>query len=258
MFHLTGYSSSVTLPTNVALAGLVDPALSRAVTSSAYVFAERLRLYAGIYIAAGATRARINSPTLRQVNPPFLRPVNRGAGVLAGFEIPWFGDQPLWLPAQEEVAPEVSGDTAVAERATVLLWLSPGIQPVPAGQIITLRGTAAITAVANAWTLGAITFDQALPSRQYAVVGGECIGATVLGFRLAFPNQLYRPGSLGAAALTSVIDWRLMTRRMGLWGRFLNTAPPQLEILCTAADATQEVYLQIVPLSGQLGSMMGG
>lgn len=254
MFHLAAYGATVDATANTALAGLVDPVLSRSASSSAYIFQERYQLVASTYIGTTALRARLNSPTLRQINPPFIRPIIAAAKPATLSELAWWADQPLKLPALEEVAPEVTSGTGGTERATVLIWITQGLIPPPAGQIITVRATAAITAVANVWTLGSFTLDQSLPSGNYAIVGAECIGTTVLGFRFAIPGQLFRPGNIGQSAVGSVMDMRMMTRRLGVWGTFLNTAPPMIELLCTAADTSQEIYLQLVPISGQLGS----
>lgn len=254
MFHLACYAGSVDATANTQLAGVVDPVLSRSVTSNAYIFQEKYKCVAGVYIGTTALRARLNSPTLRQVNPPFFRPTIAAAKPASLSEIAWFADQPFTIPALEEVAPEVTSGTGATERATFLLWITQGLVPPPPGQIYTARATAAITAVANTWTLGSFTLDQSLPSGNYALVGAECISTTCLGFRFAFPNQLFRPGSIGQSAVGSVMDWRLQTRRLGTWGTFVNTAPPLIELFCTAGDTAQEIYLQLIPISGQLGS----
>jgi hypothetical protein len=256
MFHLAAYQATIDNTANTQLAGLVDPVLSRSVSSSAYIFQDKYKCVAGVYIGTTAERAMLVSPTLRQVNPPFFRPIIAAAKPASLSELAWYADQPFTIPALEEVAPQVTSGTAGTELATFLLWVTQGLVPIPAGQIYTARATATITAVPNAWTLGSFTLDQSLPSGNYAVVGAECIGTTILGFRLVFPNQLFRPGAIGHAAVGDINDWRLQTRRLGVWGQFLNTAPPQLEILCTAADTAQELYLQLIPMSGQLGSMI--
>jgi hypothetical protein len=254
MFHLAAYSLATSAAGQNQLAGLVDPVLTRSATSNLYILNDVMQLVAAAVISPTAVSAFLQSPTLRQISNPFLRPVIGAQEPADLSEVAWFGDQPFRLPKLEELGPVVTITAAGPETSYCLLWLSKLMEPVPAGQIITVHATATTTAVASAWTMMSFTLDQSLPSGMYAVVGTEHISATGVAHRLAFPNQLYRPGSMSHQLFTDRQDTRLMTRRLGLYGQFLNTAPPLLEVLCFAADATHDLYMQLVPMSGQLGS----
>lgn len=255
MFHLAAYFLATSAAGDNNLAGLVDPVLTRSATSNLYIFQEPQQLVAAVPISLTQTRVKLSSPTLRQINFPFLRPIVQSTLPTADRNPVWFADQPLRLPALEEIGPVTTITAAGPEPSFCLLWITRGLQPAPAGQPITVRATASTAAVANAWTLMSFTLDQSLPPGTYAVVGSECISTTGVAHRLAFPNQLVRPGSLSQNAIGNEQNWRFMSRRLGLYGSFLNTAPPLLEVLCTAADASHELYLTLVPTSGQLGSM---
>lgn len=253
MFHLAAYTASATLAANPnTMTGLVDPVLTRSATSALYILAKRMQLIWALGISTSIARVQLSSPTLRQVNMPYIRPINVGARPVSFIQPAWYGDQPLWLPALEEVGPLETITAAGPETSWFVLAMTEGLMPIPTGPVITARATATFAATAGLWTLGSFTFETALPSGNYALVGSEHISATAVAHRWAIPNQLYRPGSLSHQANGDVQDFRLMTRRMGLWGTFLNTAPPQLEVLCTGADAAHEIYMQLIPISGQI------
>jgi hypothetical protein len=253
MFHLAAYTSASTLAASPnAMTGLVDPVLTRSATSALYILAKRMQLMWALGISASIARVQLTSPTLRQVNSPYMRPINLGAAPVAGVEVAWYGDQPLNLPALEELGPLISVTAAGPEQSFLLLAMTEGTTPAPAGPVLTARATATFAAVANTWTLGTFTLESALPSGMYALVGSEHISATGIAHRFAIPGQVQRPGSVSQSANGRITDWRLLSRRMGVFGTFLNTAPPQLEVLCTAADAAHELWLQLIPISGQI------
>ena len=153
---------------------------------------------------------------------------------------------------QFKTAESVAGDD---RAATALIWLGDGnygIGNIMAAGMKTIRATAAITATAlgNAWAAGAITFEQALETGMYAVVGMKAFSATLIAARLIFPNQGARPGCIGyatpATGVGAIENPMFRNGNLGVWGTFSHTAPPQLEMLAAAADTTEEVYLDVV------------
>lgn len=252
-FHLLAYTGSLTVAASpVTMTGLVDPVITRSATSSLYILPKRLQALAGVGMSTTLQRVQLSSPTLRQVNIPYFRPPIQSTAPTDNAQICWLGDQPLMLPELEELGPLATISAAGPETGWFLLWVADSVLPIPPGPILTARATATFAAVAGQWTLGTFNFEQALPSGTYALVGSECISATAVAHRWAFPQQLFRPGSLGHQAIDDIQDWRLATRRLGTYGTFLNTAPPMLEVLCTAADAAHEIYMQLIPTSPQL------
>lgn len=253
--HLLAYAGSVTAATSpVTLPGLVDPVVTRSQTSGLYILQQRLQAIAGLGMSAGMARVQLSSPTLRQINIPYFRPINVGALPNANGQVCWMGDQPLMLPAMEELGPLFTTVTALAEDAFFLLWVADSVTPVPPGPILTARATATFTAVAGQWTLGNFTMEQALPTGSYALVGSECISTTGIAHRFAIFNQVFRPGSLSHQAAGDLTDMRLLSRRLGTYGTFNNTSIPQIEVLCGAADTAHEIYLHLVPTSGQIAA----
>lgn len=249
--HLLAYQASLVLNTPTTMAGLVDAAITRSATSALYILPKRMQCLAGVGMSAGMQRVQLSSPSLRQTNIPYFRPVIQSLRPTSGALVCWLADQPLWLPELEELGPIATTNTNPGpEPGTFLLWLADQILPVPPGDILTARATATFAAVANSWTMGSFTFEQSLPNGLYALVGSEHISTTAIAHRWSVPGQLFRPGFLSHQAIGDLQDFRLLTRRLGSCGTFFNTSPPQLEVLCTAADASHEIYLQLVKLSG--------
>lgn len=254
MFHLLAYTGSLVLNTETNMTGLVDSVVTRSATSAVYILQHPMKAFAGVFISAGMVRGRLQSPTLRQVNTPYFRPIIRAARPASNDYVCWLGDQPLNLPALEELQPSAVDDTNPGPTTGwFLLWVADQMTPIAIGDILTARATATFAATANTWTLGTFTLETALPSGAYALVGSEHVSATAIAHRFQIPGQVYRPGALSHQANADKQDLRLLTRRAGEYGRFLNTAPPQIEVLCTGADASHEIYLQLVKIGDNPG-----
>lgn len=204
-------------------------------------------LLAQYFGAASPTRARLVTPTFRQVTTPFVRPIN--TDIVPG-NLPSVADyraNPLRFRALEEIqllGTQTSGGAAVAVG---LAWVSrAGLTPMPAGDVYTLRGTGTTTAVAGAWTQVAVTWQDTLPQGIFAVVGGNFIGTTCLAGRLIFEDQIDRPGGIGSSAADLNNEPMFLKGGLGIWGRFNSNRMPNVEFLCNAADTAQEIYLDII------------
>lgn len=252
--HLAAYSGATVANAMTNLPGLVDQVLTRSQSSGVYILQNPMRLLAALGLGATIERAQVVSPTLRQVNTMNFMPLNAGVSPLDQVELSWWGDQPPMLPALEEIQPAVL-DSAV-ENATFLAWLADMVLPIPAGPILEIHATSTTAAAAGAWTILTYLLDQALPAGMYALVGSKHISATAIAHRWQIPGQVYRPGALSQTAVTDRTDWRLATRRLGAFGQFVQTALPQPEVLCVAADAVHELFMQIVPMNFQLNGPM--
>lgn len=199
------------------------------------------------YQAAGATRARLISPTLRQMTTPWIRPT--GLAIVQGAE-PHIADyraNPLRLRALEELQLEAFQTSG---GAGVVVGLA-GIQrsptmPMPQGDVFTMRGTATTTLVAGTWTLGTVTWQDTLPNGTYACVGLEYFGTTALAARLIFEEQVERPGCIGAGLVTSKQHEMFDKGGLGVLGRFNANRMPNVEFLANAADTAEEVYLDFI------------
>jgi hypothetical protein len=189
-------------------------------------------IQAAYYGALGPTRARIVTPTLRQITTPFIAD---------------YRANPLRLKGLEEIqylAFQTSGGAAVV--AGVAFISKTAIQPMPQGDVFTMRGTGATTAVAGAWTQATITWQDTLPQGVFAVVGCGFIGATCIAGRLIFEDAVYRPGALGTSTALLNQSPIFLKGGLGEWGRFNSNRMPNVELLCNAADVAQEIYLDII------------
>lgn len=205
-----------------------------------------------LYAAAmGATilRSRINTPTLGVITSPFIMPVSPLLSMSSPMKFRDFTNYPVKLSKLEEIQVFTVHSAAGAEENTAILGLDMGQQPVPPGTIYTIRGTATATLVAAAWTnLGTITWQNTLTSGLYAVVGAVFQSATGIAGRIIFENTPYRPG--GPAQLL-ITDWTADLFRvggLGVWGQFHNYAMPTVEMLASAGDTTESVFLDLVKI----------
>jgi len=203
-------------------------------------------LYA-MYSAATATRARLRTPTFRQITTPFIRPIE---GSITPGDTPNVADyreNPLVLRGLEEIeflATQTAG--ANANVFGVAGISADSMIPMPRGDVYTLRATSVGPAVANVWTQIALTFQDTLPQGIFAVVGGWFFSAAAVAFRLIFEDQVQRPGGIGSNSLENAAHPMFRMGGLGIWGRFNSNRMPNMEVLCNAADAVFEVYLDII------------
>lgn len=206
--------------------------------------------------SATAEFARLSTPSLRQL-PSVALPDLQPVGALepesppAGFHEFW--SQPLPInpaaPGKGErlnLLAENDGAGA-AEPVYGIVFLSSGpVQPAP-GPWTPVRATTAAAAVtADTWTARNITLAQTLPKGVYAVGGMRVQSTSLIAARLVFPGQSYRPGVLGCDADADIQPGIFRRGGLGELGRFTNDSPPQVELLCDAADnEVQEIVLDI-------------
>lgn len=213
-----------------------------------------LRAFAGV---PDGTACRIDAPSFNGFVRPVISPIDADATL--GGNLPAIVDfegRGITLPRLENVGPLVTRAGAAAANCAVLLWHARTMVPAPPGKVYTVRATSASTGAAGAWQLATLTFDQALPSGKYAVIGMTCYGANLLCARLVPPGiSLERPGVMANVDQTS---WQYPSMRFGnsgLFTEFFNTNPPQIEYLSYGAQTTQIVYLDIINLQNQIGQV---
>jgi hypothetical protein len=198
------------------------------------------------------TRARLNTPHLRMISLPSFAPVERATLTTELPAICDIRDAGYDIVAVDEVGVDTTNDLAMGtELHQCGLWCGDGNRNAAPGPFVTVRGTAAITITAGtSWVAGAITLDQTLPAGTYEVIGMEVICVNGFLARLAFPNQVWRPGvPVRQSIANQMWNW-FRYGRAGKFGSFTSFAPPLLEILGTTAGAqTPEVYLDLVKVA---------
>ncbi len=247
MFHVMAYRGTVADVANTAIAFLQDDVISRNPSTNTAMLPEDMYVYAAAAMSATINRARINCPTFRLITLPQIRPVITGAAPTDFSVMQLYLDQPLRIPANEEISIEGTSDVgAGGETMTSVLFVGPSLEPLPPGDIWTMRATSTTAATSGAWSTIAYTLSDNLPPGEYALVGSEHISTNAIAHRWIVPNQFYRPGNLSNTALSRRSNWQFTNRQMGTYGRFLNTVLPQCQVLCGGADATHTLFLQLV------------
>lgn len=248
MFHVAAFTSSQIGAANQQMAALSDDILI--IQNNNFLLQKDMQLIFAAAMSVSISRVRLNSPSMRQIAPKYVRPVI--AAVIPGTNpnVDFDYTAPFYLKGLEEITAEFTHTNAMAERGTVIIGLGDRITPVPNGSVYPLRVTSVGPAVANAWTTIALTFEQSLPAGTYAVVGAELFSANGIAFRLIFDEQPMRPGYLMHSALTQRSAFETYEWPFGEWGRFRTTNLPRCQVLANGADASFEGYLHVVKVPG--------
>lgn len=251
-WHLACFAGAKTDSTaNEAVPIVSDPVLTPFSTTQ-YLLPFDCQAFGLVAANDTITRARLVTESLRTLGLPEIFPLNVVAEPTLPIGIDWRLADPVKLRRNDSISIQCSNGASTADFAWAAAYLRRQYFPVPAGPVTTLTGTSAQTLVANAYTLGGITFDQTPPVGDYAVIGMKVVCADAWFARLVFPaDQSMRPGVVTGE---TVAGWEYTQTerhgRLGEWGRFHSVNVPQLEILGhTAGAETARVYMDVVQLT---------
>ena len=244
--HLMIYTESIAQNVEVDVDALADGIVT--ISNNHFQPLERLKLAFACAASANVARVRVSTPSIQRYTSPFIRPLSNAVGWGVPQRVQDFRNLGFSLPALEEITVTALQTGAGAERVWVGVGAMIQDRPAPAGPVYTLRGASTTAAVANVITPISVTWQNQLPAGQYAIVGCQVQSATGLFFRLNIQGFAYRPGGASLTTIGSDPHELFLPNGLGEWGRFSNTAMPSLEVLCNAADALHEIYLQVVPL----------
>ena len=244
MLHLAAFTESIDNTANNDVAFLQDDYLDN-VNSHARLRSP-MSLVAAAALCVDLDRVRIDSPSIRLVGNPFIRPISAALLPPNDPNLMDLTRNPFKLVVGEEIALQATHTNVAAQRFTGLIWLADRIIPVPMGDIYAVRFTSVTAAVINAWTTLVITLDQAIAPGEYALVGSEVISTNAIAHRWIIPDRPWRPGCLSAQAAGSRTHKLFYQNGLGEWGRFLNTSLPQLQVLCNVADAVHTGWMYII------------
>lgn len=248
-FHLIAFHDEIDeggVYTN--LPPVTDPTITIA---GNYAYCPELNNIIGTYVAGGDTcvGAYVQTPSLRKLLNLDIFPLQQATYPTGGESIFLFPEDPIPLERYEGIEVLVNANPTSAERHTVLLWLSDGAIAKVSGAIYTIRATASITAVAGAWSEGALTFRQTLPVGTYAVVGGVGYGANMVAFRFIPVGYAWRPGGLAVTDRGAFGGYEQRHGRLGVWFTFDARTPPSVEILAVGACTSQEFYIDLIKVA---------
>lgn len=251
-YHVAAFSE------DIAASGTLQP-IAAVADPQIFVSADDIRvptglanLLAAFALGPGASRARVVAPSLRAFANFEIAPKIIGESVTIDDPggLITIVRNPLPLAVGESLNFESdAGAGAGAGQTTGVILLGEGpVQPV-AGEIRTVRTTAAITGTENAWANGPLTFSEDLPAGIYQVVGARCEADNPGAFRLIFVVGGPRPGSLSTLGDEGSEVPGARMGMWGVWGQFDTNQPPSLEILSLAgAGSAQVLYLDILRL----------
>lgn len=245
MFHTAAYTIALGSTADTDVTALTDDIL--AINNSHFTLTQPMGLMAAMAMSATLSRARLASPSMRQIASPWIRPINVLAlpGTNANM---WLLDHsPFTVPAWEEIQCQATSAIAMGtERFNALVWLSASYDPIPNGNIIPLRWTSSTAAVANTWTTLTITFADTIPSGVYAAVFSEQFATNAIAHRWIFSNQIWRPGFPSFATVGLRLPYAISKGQWGTMGRFRSNDLPRVQVLNNSTDATHEGYLCVV------------
>lgn len=260
-----GARASTTTLQNIA--GMADTHVT--VLADTILVPARCNKILAVYFESQVTAAANNTDQV-QISSPSLRAtslldianwVNNGA-VADETQIPpnnapfnMFKEAPIELmPGEALQAFSAVLVAAAAENVVMPIILTDGDLSMPlTGRIESLVADGTIIPAPFVWSASPVIFRQALRSGTYAVVGMKASSPTCTAARLIFGNQGERPGTIGSNTLENTVEQMgglFRYGRLGLWGTFRDTNPPQVELLCSDADpvATQQFYLDVIKI----------
>lgn len=246
MYHLAAFGSSLAASTQEQLDAITEQQLT--IANDRFLLQQDWNLVFGFAVGTDLQRARWNQPSMRSVALPWIRPVEDGDDTPDDPGVADYRRSPFRLRGQESFSVDAFQDNAAAQWAYVVAGLQSSNTPPPVGDIFTIRGTGSTTLTADVWNTVPITWDDNLEGGYYAIIGGEVITATGVAFRVALQGQWIRPGGLCIGDVSERTHPMFRNGGLGKWGEFESDALPNIEILATAADTAQEVYLDIVKI----------
>lgn len=204
--------------------------------------------YGAVVDTTVAAQARLRSPSLiARGHEEYIQPLNTG---LVFGDPPRVIDRrsnPIVLTPVEALGVEALDNPAAAAQRYAGVWLADApIVPV-AGNIQTIRATAAIAQVVTGWTNGALTFPTSLKAGRYQVVGMRVVAANGVFGRLVFPGSNWRPG-VPVSTTTQIAEHGMFRNgQFGVFGEFQHSSPPTLDML-GVTNTAQELMLDLIYL----------
>lgn len=249
-FHLAGFFGSVAASqTDHALTPFADGYLSQG--ASGLLLPEDMSVVRQYGAGLGLTQFLLNVPSLRQISQPRYGTVNKATFAVDDAPILVLDDYAPSIMRSEGYNYSVTTDATAGPNPThVFSWLSKGFKPCQRGRATTIRASAIITAVAGAWTQGAMTLAQDLPSGMYEIIGCAAFGTGLQAVRFRAPGAGFAPGVLAEQAAGEFFLGNQRWGRMGSFGSFQNSLIPVIEITGTAGAITVSLFIDIVKVGG--------
>lgn len=250
MYHMAAYYADLAISaTNVALPAVPDTIL-RIGGQNGFVPQDPFMLLAAIAVGPTISNPRLTAPILSQFNPLQILPYTAGTAVSNGQLVSRFRRRPFTFRALEEITATASNTSGAATSATALVVaLSLGVDPIPAGNQLTVGFTSTTAVTAFGWSQLTYSLNQSLPAGQYAMIASELTSATAIAHRWVFSGQNYWPGMPSNTAYSNPPFSGVEDLELGLMGTFMNTSEPSLQAFCGAADASHTGYMRLIKVA---------
>lgn len=244
-FHLAAWAKTIAATTETDVTPVVDDI--ETIQNAHFVLTKDKMMY---WLYAGGLlldKARLITPSYRQITTPFTRPFNLALSPTSRPGIADYRQNPLKFKALEEIQVMFtnSANTSGHYVAGAGLFTSPPT-PAPNGDIYTMQGTATTAAVAATWTTLAMTWQDTLPAGRYAALGLEVVSASGNFARLIFEDQVERPGSVSQIIQGGITHPMFRMGALGIWGTFTGNRMPNVQVLCDTTDNAHNVYLDLM------------
>ncbi len=251
-WHLAAYTGVFAAPTvSTSIPALNDQVL--VIRNGDFFLTRKYDLIFAACMGPTIDSARLESPSLRLPTFPQIVPLNIGVVPIAEPRIDDYSRQPFKLAVNEQLTITTIDPAAAPDQITGIVGLRESFHPLPHGNIYKMRGTSAVTAVANVWsTIEPVTYTNDLPDGMYALVGMTYIAALAQAARCIFTspgNQILRPGCIGNVLVGGQPFEGFMDGRYGEWGRFDSDNIPNIEVLQDGATAVHEVELFFIQVA---------
>lgn len=244
MFHVGAFTGSITNGALTQVNSLNDQILT--IMNNQFLLSQDYQLLWAAALGTDLQRARWNQPSMRKIQLPYVRPIIGDSSVPNDPNIADYSDRSFRLRSKEFFSVDAIQDSAGAQQATVVFGISPGLRSAPPGNIYTLYGTGSTTLTANEWTDVPITWENDLEGGHYAIVGGVVVSATGIAYRWIHQSQPLRPGGLCVGDNNERTADLFQRDTLGTWLEFESDVLPNLQVLSSAADTSQEIYLNVV------------
>jgi hypothetical protein len=194
-------------------------------------------------------QARLDSPQARAVILPHFAKIDQAATPTSDPNFNDYNVNPFRIRALEEFQPQVVNQ-GMAEQDYVIMGLRESFEPIPSGEIWTMRGTSTTSTTANEWSTITTTWSDELPAGKWALVGGVVQSTTAIAFRWVIEGQDLRPGGVAVTALGNRTSDVFYQGRLGVLGRFSAWNPPRVQMLESSASSDIDVLMSFMRLPG--------
>ncbi len=257
MFHLEMFTSSIAsgITTRAQVTAAYNGVVAK-LNSGFQIPMALNNLHSVMHVGAHAGEAQPQTPAFLPFPYPNLNPNNRGTAFESPPRIWDFSRAPLPMNPTDELDMFATQNAGASETQYIAVQFCDGPPtPVPQGRFLSVHWTASTTLTAGAFTAVAPTFDSALPAGTYSLVGARVFSATGLFFQmLPAMGPVWRPGGIAVQAYDQLDPPNQRAAGYlgypqtgwGEWLRFKQNVPPQVNIFATAADTTEEGWLDLI------------